>query len=767
MKRFLVLAVLTATLSAQEPITRYIASIPTFNTCKDALDLTKRPTLTPEAAAVKDSDGNAVYSINNAVNIDIQAGFVKYKLMHGSTVFEEITVPVPECTQEDTAAVQKVIADAGNFAQKLDLLIQALPATTAEIDAKIDENNTKSSAMSQSFRLVESKDGSDQNQFFNEFFKKFKDVWGYALTIVGLLGVAAGVVIMASGWIFAKIDGSKVGFFEENGRRLFGGAIMLILFFGVTTNGLSPAHAIWGWFVKKGDQLASVASGAATISEVKRTIKNSALADLRRKVETAAAENAKLNKELPIVSQILIGCTDQYNIQALSAEGKKTNGSIFPPTTDGKEEDFYASYLKINNTAGALVWLTGKEPFYSLDTCSKAETAFIAGRNKFAVNQQIINSAKSVNIPQLQTYTYTTIKGAKENGWIGIALLPAQRALAKKADSEITQNIKQEGLVFTSFSPLKIYEDLKNWNLQKTAESYIGRSSMMLVPGAQSIYSTSKDTIHGTLDLMSLLWEIPLVGTKAAADQSGAAGAVITLGGATAASAGSAVLLRVSEVLKGLISSMGAHYIATEIAQIVMETLPYLVVVGVAGLAIALYHAELLFFTLALPFAGAAAFWNGQSNQAIEIAWKGLSIAFKPVLIVVSVFVAVHVADFFHSITFSLIEQQNALMIAANKAQYAADGGGSGFLSIFSGAKEHANSSWFGGLGSYLVNIGKTAFVKSIILIIATVLEVYLTVKIIISGPSMFLSYLKNNLPDATSMAEGIVSKTSRYEQAI
>jgi hypothetical protein len=755
MRKIILAAITAATISAQEPITNYVANIPTFATCKEALDLTKRPTLTPEAAAVKDSDGNPVYSIANAVNIDIQSGWVKYRLMHGSTLFEEITAPVPACTQEDTAAIQQAIANAGNFDEKLDLLIAALPATTAAIDAKIDANNTVSSSISQSFRLIETNNGGAKNQFFNEFFQKFKSVWNYIIYLVGIIGVAAGFVILVSNWLFqTNGKGGFWGFVGENAPRLGGGVIVLWLFMGSAGNGLSPAHAIWGWMVTKGDQLASVASGAATISEVKRTIKNSALADLRRKVETAAKENAKLNRELPIVSQVLIGCTNQYNIEALTAEGKKANGSIFPSNLDGsKENDFYASYLKINNTPGALVWLTGKEPFYSLDTCSKAETAFIEGRNKFTANQKVIDNAKNVNLPQLQTYTQTVIQNAKQNGWVGIALLPAQRAIARSADSLIEKNMAQSGLNFGGMSDLnafeRIYQGIQNWDLQKTAESLLGRATLLLVPGAQTFYGTSQDAIRGTIDLITLKFRAPAAGAKAAADQSGGAGAVVTLGGASAASGAVAAGLTIYESVRNIIASVGAFFIATEIGKIILDSLPFVVCVGVAGVVIALYYAELLFFTLALPFAGAVAFWSGQSSKVVEIGFKGLVVATKPILIVVSVYVAVYTADMLHGLTYTLVETQNAMLLKTASTAYTAD------------------TNWLTGLGSYLVAIAKAGLIKGILLIGGAVFETYVVAKIIISGPSMFWQYLRDNTPDAGHLVEGIVTKGARYEKGI
>ncbi|MEY4504383.1 MAG: hypothetical protein RL154_677, partial [Pseudomonadota bacterium] len=684
----------------------YLANIPTFATCGDVLNF-QMPTLTPEAAAILNEQGNPRYSISNAVDFDVASSTITYRVIEGSedNVIQSVGILLPDCSSIDQNVVDsQIMQNTAPFANKINSVLNSLPNLSNQFQT--DFNNTLSGVSSNLFTLRDTNFGSigTRQSFLSDFLSQFKTVWQNVLSFVLLIGCGLGAIILAAAVI---LTGAKL---KEIGPRIISGLLMIFIFFGHTGSGISPAATVFNYLVDKGGQLASVASGSATISEVKYSLSNMALADLKAKVAKATQDAQVVNNELPIVSNVLLRCSNTYDINAIqSAKLVKTDAShIFPINLSEvgakSETEFYARFL-LSNTNNNSISMNLPMPSISRISCAMSENQFNDLRNRVQKDAEIIANSANVSTTQLQNFTTSVIKGASENGWVGIALLPASHALAKSADSAIAQNLNQSA--FDNFDIKHPIDSFKNIDLKRTIESDMQKVSLLFVPGvSSSIYAPIKDAAKTGFELFTAPAKITSEAAKGAVAGSSELDRDLAGLGTVSIAAGTAAY-GASEALKiagDIFANTVAFFITTAAAQLVLENLPYLVCIGVAGMVIALWHFEVLMFSLALPFRAASAFHQGQGQAAFDIAQKGISIAFKPILIVISVIVSVHCADFFHSITFGLISSQNDMLNGAANATLQ--------------ATSWSISNPFGGYASYFFSLMKNGLIKGVLLIV-------------------------------------------------
>jgi len=764
-------------------------SLPKYQNCIDATNLAVMPTLKDITVG---EDGKPNVYVDPSRDIDIANGSVKFRILQtGNEILgqkntvQEISIPIDACLKPTLQSVKTETANnLHNIDGQLNEFYDSLPEIDKRISEELKDGVTVSAQYADTFTMFtngkdanKSIDGIKKNTkisggfaekipFLGSFFNKIQGVYADIQTTAVLIIILGALYFLSTRWAFDEINWGDSKQLGKLAIQFGGGALIVFFFLGAQYKNdavYTHAHGYWSMLVQKGNTYASAIAGFAQYEEIRVGVKTSGAAEFRDKVQKATEENLKFAVQSQAHAKILLGCAEQYDIIGLkTAQNQKSGGRIFPASyADAgsvNEYDFNARFLKQTNTG-----TVAPTPYYSLSTCSQSEMAYRDIAKLKTANEAVIAAARNVSLRPIIENSKNMLKVSHEQGWTGIALLPANRAMSrgtsdiqKNLDKSAMDNVQLSGhQTGHSFDFKGLVEQMKNFDLQQTADSLGGRMAFMIVPGAAQWYQTVKDNGRAVIDLMALPIELPLIAGGKAAENAGVVGQIVSGGGVgtAAVSATSAVALKTIDVGKNIASSFIAYYAATEIAKAAVENLIYLVIIGVAGLVIAFYHFEVLLYTLAIPFAAVFAFSKDQRIKVLQFLIKGVAIAVKPILIVISVMAAVYIADLFHSITYQLIESQNNMLVAQASSVY-----------------EKTEWSWsnpLAGLATMVASTIKNAIIHGILLIIAAVLEVYLIAKIIISGPSMFWGFFNVHGVSAEQMAEGVTGQVKNYEQSI
>jgi tetratricopeptide (TPR) repeat protein len=229
---------------------------------------------------------------------------------------------------------------------------------------------------------------------------------------------------------------------------------------------------------------------------------------------------------------------------------------------------------------------------------------------------------------------------ADEMGWYSALLVPSVKVLTELSyiSSNSIPPLNEEVKGKIRKSQINPTDESNNWledilsNSTQYAQDMLGESMAkvvyMILPGASSLFEFNMQLGSG---LSTLLSQIPIVGK--------------TVG-----------------ILSHMATPFASLALMGYIVTLILQALPLLTGIVATILAIVLYIYELILYVLISPFVVMFSVTTGQSRKIIDFLITGLTIFLKPVLIVISVYLAMFFYSFVmdNVIVFSL-EQFNLL----------------------------------------------------------------------------------------------------------
>lgn len=212
---------------------------------------------------------------------------------------------------------------------------------------------------------------------------------------------------------------------------------------------------------------------------------------------------------------------------------------------------------------------------------------------------------------------------ADEMGWYSVLLVPSVKVLTELSyiSSNSIPPLNEEIKGKIRKSQINPSDESNNWledmlsNSTQYAQDMLGESMAkivyMVLPGASDIYNFNNQLGSG---MSTLLSQIPIVGK--------------TVG-----------------ILSHMATPFASLALMGYIVTLILQALPLLTGIVATILAIVLYAYELILYVLISPFVVMFSVTTGQSKKIINFFITGLTIFLKPVLIVISVYLAM----FFYS----------------------------------------------------------------------------------------------------------------------
>ena len=468
---------------------------------------------------------------------------------------------------------------------------------------------------------------------------------------------------------------------------------------------------------------------------------------------------------------VLDSCMQTYNIDELKAARKGDSDLIFPTSAAemGGKTEFEFEQLYIKNKlpyTESEVNQTAPTHYFSVSTCAASEAAY---RNYV----QVVKPNMDKYFEKLQNFDPEKLKfvvsGAMtkniDMGWVSIAMLPAQQAM-QQSTSAIDAQIGSAGFEGVEFDfslagIKKFYATYQNFNFNKSLESMTQRAAFLFVPGAAGIYTTTQGILKPETDMAAAPAEIEIASEKDGQETiSSVASSIPGIGGALAKllslffGAALTVAGKIITLTKGAIVGIAPFYIATSAAKILVESLVFIVPMMVTAVVIAWWYIEVFGFMIMIPFAAAYAFGENAKANILQFIIKGFGLAFKPMLIVLSVFLAVKGAAMLESISTGLITAQDlAMMSQANTVLDVAKDQGISMTSPFDG--------WAQWLGSML----KAGLIQGILFIAVAITKVFFLSAVILKLPGFMLGLM--NINAEANGGEAIASKLSTLTKGI
>ena len=338
---------------------------------------------------------------------------------------------------------------------------------------------------------------------------------------------------------------------------------------------------------------------------------------------------------------IMKDCSETYNTANLRLYGKQIGvNQTYPPTETIKTYDkFSGKDEKINYyTTGINGFL--KNPSYltksdtpSVSFCYKAQRDYM--QNKVALKslndkQTLYENAMSNKTLNKQVVTLTDLifRNNAELGWVGISTLATTTlAFDRLGVINVPDNKEEKEKVLKDFRDSSGYEVGKlvkgDGMLNKIYHQIISSLPYFFLPGASSIQSILKEFFSLGEDVFkNVLESIPFVGNF------------------------------LSSIAGTAMSSLGLILSVTATAYLMAQfisILPVVAIIAASFMAIGFYYLTLEIFYIAVPFVSVFAFSTG-NLEILKLVFKNFFVlALKPILIVMSVVLAVFVIGFFNS----------------------------------------------------------------------------------------------------------------------
>lgn len=758
---------------------------PSFNSCRDIASIVQnKPALLQTYTQPLEESGLPAYAVKGPVEIDVRTGTVTYSVVSSlnSSVAEKPAYINKFCTEVDQNALQREIdqqsqgirqeikrmydsADALYDQSKKDSESKNDSATKSALIAEALTGNVADAQKTEEKLNRSSGQGGVSNSIASphlSFMARINSVNNKLQTLIFLGVILITLIGLGAGYISKKVQ--KISDHEDYVARFGLGIIMWLLLFAPAStskyNGgeisQTRMQMIWGWMLSEGTNAANELAGAAHHEQMRYAISESGGKKVEAEIATAVKNKAELKNKEAAYESLLHQCIQSYKVNDLMmAIGDSSGmGKRYFPTNESSvkkgDENIYSRYLQPTVDQNGV--------YVSLSSCGKAESEYRALVSNMKSLDETIQSGRNVKFQEKYTLSARqAIQDSTSAGWIGIAMLPIHHFIASGTGRQIEHQLqpfkekekeKEESCEekFSWSTPmdrlgchltrieralipdsLEYYQDnFSNLTFDQFMSSIAQRSTLLLIPGASTVMDAS-------YKLISAVIPIPFLDKVAA--------------------------------------SVLSFFISTDLALIVIQNLPFLVIIPAISIVIALYYAEVFFYSVTIPYVAAYAFSRDQWGHLIKHAVRGIMIALKPAMIVISVYTSIYVSDKITGITNNMIEKQTSLLRNASQATKGSDVSfleamqGSVDLIVKGDSESYKNTEHFGAsiMGKFTIFI-----IQGLLMIISSILSVFIVIKIIISGPVMIMEMFGIREADmASQMTENITSRGQKFEGGI
>lgn len=610
------------------------------------------------------------------------------------------------------------------------------------------------------------------NSFFGDFLAEIKEPYYSAQTLIILVFLFLSLVSLGGDFIFyslAKGVNSEVTTRTsgmEVAHRFAIGLPLLIILYGGGSSLTTRAQDLFAWFVGNSTTFANWLVNKVHVANAKYSIREISSSngitanDLEKKVRgfVLLEEQANVNKA------ILDSCMQSYNIAELKELRKGESDLIFPssPSEVGKSRSEF-EYEYVLNRADQYGSETNVRPsYFSTETCAAAEGAY---RDYLVQKPKLESYFKQLTDFSQEKLRYIVSSGMQKNitmGWTSIALLPAQQAMQSQT-SMIDSQIDKSGwdnveFDFSASGFEKLYNSYQNFSFSRTVESMTQRAALLFVPGASGIYTTFNGVFEGLTSAAAAPAETVASGSeKAVSAAASAVNSIPVIGGLLSAGVsivgGVAVggAMKFIALGKVILKSIPPYYIATEAAKIMLQSLVYIVPMLVTAVVIAWWYVEVFAYMVMIPFAAAYAFGENAKANILQFIVKGVGIAFKPMLIVIVVFLAVKGAALLESISNGMITTQELAMVSqANAVLDKTD------LSL---------NNPLAGWGEWLGSVMRAGMIQGVLFIAVVITKIFFISGVILKLPGFMLGLF--NINSDGNGGEAIAQKISTVTKGI
>lgn len=640
-------------------------------------------------------------------------------------------------------------------------------SSAADVKSKDD---TKSTNYVKDFTFQGDPEKADG--FFGGFLAEIKEPYKAAQTYVVLTFILIALVSLGGEWIFFNINkitkntgAAKASTVEVMHRFAIG--IPLFLIFYSQTGITTKAQDMFSSWVAEGSNLADALANKVHVSNAKYTIR-----ELGQEGGITAKELEKkvrgvilLEQQAQVNAEIMTSCMETYNIEALKQARKGKSDLIFPASAAelGESQWDFEQYY-VNNKMNAPDAEASQAPkrYFSVESCAAAEGQLRDYAKKANVLNGYFEKLQNFDTSKLQ---YVVTGGMKKNitmGWTSVALLPAQQAMQSQTsmlDTQLDRSAWDNVEFDWSLSGLeKFYNSYQNFSFTRTIESMTQRAAFLFVPGANGVYTTTSGYMDAAVSFAAAPVErIAATAEKGSDAVKTALNAIPVAGPILAAIVGGLGgiatwgLTKIIALSKLAMIKMGPFYLATEAAKIMIESLVYIFPMLVTAFVIVWWYVEVFLYMIAVPFAGGYAFGENAKANIIQFIIKGIGLAFKPMLIVLSVFLAVKGMAMLESITTGMITTQEMAMVA--QANTILD------------KTEWSIGSPLDGWVQWIASVLRAGMIQGVLFIAVAITKVILVSSVILKGPGFFLGLFNINVESNGS--EAIASKISTVTKGI
>lgn len=747
------------------------SKVPLFNSCTDIAQIQKnKPILLNMYTNVLEETGMPAYSVKGPVDIDVKSGVIGYRV-YGSVSNDLADTPTYAnelCTKVDqtnlnqsvNSETQSIKAELEQMYNSVDVIYdQAQKESEQKSDGKT-KSDVLGQALSGNVDSAKAAEGKVSNYSGHSagmsaphlgFMARVNSVNNELQRLIFLVSVLLSMVALGAGYLSKKLQ--KRADHEDYIARFGLGVILWFLLFAPANTykydsgeiSQTRMQAIWGWVLDKGTGAANQLAGAAHREEMRYALKKSGASEVEKQIESSVRGISSIDNQLGAYESILHQCIQSYKINDLAmiiGEQKNAGKRYFPlqeSMVKMGDEDVYSRYLHDNVDKNGI--------FMSLTTCGKAEEEYRQILSKKASLQEKINKAKELKFQESYTASARQIvKDSTSAGWISVAMLPVHHFLANGTGQHIEAKMKPavkngKENVRTDCEEVDGVWDTMVCHLENIERAVMPDSFMWLQDNAENI---SFDQIIETISQRMVMIMLPMV---------------------------SSVYEPVKELFTWIpiigapLGHLVSFFITSDLGLIIINNLPFLLIVPAVTIVIGLYYAEVFFYSITIPYVAAYAFSRDQWGHLVKHAVRGIMIALKPAMIVISVYTAIYVSDIVVSINNDMIEQQTALLVS----KYAPANDSKGSLSdvlmtswdmLKNGDHTSSQSVFLGKFTMYII--------QGILMVISAVVSVFIVIKIIISGPVMIMEMFGVRETDmASQMTEAITSRGQKYEGGI
>jgi len=481
---------------------------------------------------------------------------------------------------------------------------------------------------------------------------------------------------------------AEINDFDDIYERVFFTALTLFIFYFSTTT-IKVDNASFSedakisqsnfqnWFRNifyEGSEIATGVARAGTVAYMR--YKTQDLGNMSKEHLADLTVEAKMLKtELAEYKNIVDECYKSYNIKALKGQISSLgdSGHNFPsneiiPRTDGSE----ATSGNFNAYTDAFL-LAGATTKLSVSGCYNAEKEYLSIKDRLTrlagdsyVNAESIDSNMAGEIQsytkmankgtvaeQLNILVDTQFRNSAELGWIAFSMLPTVNIAI--TELEIIESDKAEDEKEWRNKAVEDSANAQNIGSEDTslidaaqegAPEVLSNIAYMMLPAADNIYNIIKDMEEGTVSL--LLELIPISKAKYATK-------VVAQTGVGSAKVADRKIdtfykkmkSKVGKIVRGATGALVAVLITVALMKILVVIFPLIGIIMASTMAIAFYFFSIEIYYLVSPFIIAFAMASQQGEIIKKFLKVGVTLALKPIVIVISLVMAIWVYEFF------------------------------------------------------------------------------------------------------------------------